>query len=44
VLASSAPNATSGTATGWQGTAYQVASDGSNGQRFSVNAYAVCGV
>jgi hypothetical protein len=43
-VAVSAPNVTSGTPTGWTATAVQVANNGSNGQRASVVAYAVCGV
>jgi hypothetical protein len=35
---------TSGTPTGWTATAVQVANDGSNGQRPTITAYAVCGV
>jgi len=43
-VAVSAPDVTSGTPTGWTATAVQVANNGSNGQRASIVAYAVCGV
>lgn len=44
-VAISAPNVTSGTPTGWTATAVQIANIiGSNGQRPSIVAYAVCGV
>jgi hypothetical protein len=38
----SSPNVTSGTPTGWTAVGYQFAT-GSNGQRWSITAYAVCG-
>jgi Collagen triple helix repeat (20 copies) len=43
-VAVSAPNATSGTPTGWTATVVQIANNGSNGQRPQIVAYAVCGV
>jgi len=43
-VAVSAPDVTSGTPTGWTATAVQIANNGSNGQRPSIVAYAVCGV
>ena len=43
-VAISAPDVTSGTPTGWTATAVQIANNGSNGQRPSIVAYAVCGV
>jgi hypothetical protein len=39
----SSPNVTSGTPTGWTAVGYQFANNGSNGQRWSISAYAVCG-
>ena len=43
-VAISAPNVTSGTPNGWTAIAVQIANNGSNGQRPSIVAYAVCGV
>jgi hypothetical protein len=40
----STPNVTSGTPTGWTATAVQIVNNGSNGNRPSIVAYAVCGV
>jgi hypothetical protein len=43
-IQTSAPTPTTGTPTGWTATAVQVANNGSNGNRATITAYAVCGV
>jgi hypothetical protein len=42
-LMESKPNPATGTPTGWTATAYQFANNGSNGNRWTITAYAVCG-